>query len=96
MSTVHVFAKLIAPEGKGEELKGPLTALAIEVKKEKGCIKYDLHQDLESPHFFWMIEEWTTAEDLAEHAKITGPKTALLKEKGLLAGAEVFKAKFIA
>ncbi|MBT2654455.1 antibiotic biosynthesis monooxygenase [Bacillus sp. ISL-18] len=40
-----------------------------ETRKEKGCIMYTLHEDLNDPSIITMIEEWETEEDINQHNK---------------------------
>lgn len=56
---------------KGEE-KGFLEAAkpCIEAtRKEKGCVAYELHQDLEDPTKFVFFEKWKSPQALADHFK---------------------------
>lgn len=56
---------------KGEE-KGFLEAAKPCIKatrKEKGCVAYELHQDLEDPTKFVFFEKWKNPEALAAHFK---------------------------
>jgi len=52
-----------------EEAKAVFEALIEPTRKEKGCIEYELFQDESDPASFAFIEEWATAEDLANHRK---------------------------
>ena len=38
-------------------------------RKEKGCIMYTLHEDINDPTIFTMIEEWADEEALNQHNK---------------------------
>merc|ERR1712233_3096 len=35
--------------------------------KEKGCIKYDLKDDMSDPNLKWLFEEWESISDLRVH-----------------------------
>ena len=54
---------------KGEEktmLDAAKPCIAATVK-EKGCKRYELHQDLETPTKFIMIERWDSVEAIVAH-----------------------------
>jgi quinol monooxygenase YgiN len=54
---------------KGEE-KAMLEAAkpcVAATRKEKGCVAYELHQDLEDPTKFVFFEKWKSPKDLAAH-----------------------------
>lgn len=38
-----------------------------ESRKEKGCIMYTLHQDMDDPTIFLTLEEWADEEALNQH-----------------------------
>ncbi|RZK12391.1 MAG: antibiotic biosynthesis monooxygenase [Flavobacterium sp.] len=69
-----------------EETKMLLTEMAVNSKKEKACIQYDLHQDKENPSFFIFHEIWESEEGLAFHEtqvhfqKFKAKTSALLAE----------------
>jgi quinol monooxygenase YgiN len=54
---------------KGEEkafLAAAKPAIAATVK-EKGCKRYELHQDLETPTKFVLVERWDSVADIEAH-----------------------------
>jgi quinol monooxygenase YgiN len=56
-----------AAPGKRDELKSELLALVSPTRKELGCIRYDLHQSVESPDDFTFYEVWASRAALAAH-----------------------------
>ncbi len=62
-----VIAKLIAKPGQQDVLEQHLRALLSPTRAEAGCSQYDLHQDLENPHAFYMIEQWSGDAALQAH-----------------------------
>jgi len=38
-------------------------------RKEAGCVFYDLHQDLDKPNEFWMLEEFVSLEAVNFHGQ---------------------------
>ena len=65
---VILVARLKAKADHIEFVKAGLQGLVAPTLKEKGCIKYDLHQDQKDPSVFIFIEEWESEEDLNNHS----------------------------
>ena len=57
-----VVARIEAKEDKVEFVKSELIKLIEPTHKERGCIRYDLHQDNENPALFLFFEEWESRE----------------------------------
>lgn len=86
MSKIAVIAKLVAQEGKREELLAVLSAQVGLLADETGTLIYALHSDMSDEVSVWFYELYTDADALAVHGtsdamKALGPKLA-----GLLAG----------
>jgi quinol monooxygenase YgiN len=58
----------VKPEHREAYLAGSKKVEA-EVRKEKGCISYDLHESVAEPNKFVMIERWETQADLDAHGQ---------------------------
>ena len=43
--------------------------LVAKTRQESGCLSYELYQELRDDHFFTLIEEWKSLEDLKAHTK---------------------------
>jgi quinol monooxygenase YgiN len=43
--------------------------VVTETRKEKGCIMYTLHADINDPSIITTIEEWENEEDINQHNK---------------------------
>ncbi|HVG59828.1 MAG TPA: putative quinol monooxygenase [Hyalangium sp.] len=65
--TVYVVAKLQARAGKEAELRKLLEQGAEPTRKEKGCLRYSVMQDRQSPAVLTLLEEWETEADLNTH-----------------------------
>ena len=63
---VTLFCPVDAKPGCGEKLKNALTALAIETRKEAGCICYRLHETANPDHFL-IYEQWKNDDALTSH-----------------------------
>lgn len=66
---VRVVALFKAKPDKIEELREVLTAFVGPTVKEKGCVFYQLHQNLADPTDFSFLEEWESEEDLNAHSQ---------------------------
>lgn len=68
MIKVVCKAKL-KPGVKVEEYFLLAREVVSETRKEKGCITYTLHQDINDPTILTMLEEWVDEEALNQHNK---------------------------
>ncbi|THB70682.1 MAG: antibiotic biosynthesis monooxygenase [Desulfovibrio sp.] len=66
MNPVYVSAVVEAKPGHGEDLERALAGVVAEVRREQGCIKYDLHRQDER---FLFYEIWETQADLDAHGQ---------------------------
>ena len=64
---VTIIATLHAQAGQEEALAQRLRAMALETRKEAGCILYELQQSHDDPREFVMLEYWRDAEAVALH-----------------------------
>ncbi|KHD36697.1 antibiotic biosynthesis monooxygenase [Clostridium acetobutylicum] len=65
---VKVVAKNFIKEEKIEDvLKVAKELVELTVAKDKGCIKYEMYQDLKDKTILTMIEEWESMECLQKH-----------------------------
>lgn len=62
-----MIVKFVVKENKVKFVKSELLKLLEPTRKEKGCVQYDLHQDLENPSIFMFYEIWETKELWLEH-----------------------------
>jgi quinol monooxygenase YgiN len=64
---VTVLALVTAKKESINEMKQLLQSLIPLTLCEEGCINYDLHQDNENPHCFFLYENWQSEELLEKH-----------------------------
>lgn len=62
-----IIVKFYVKEGMLEHALTELNKILEPTRKEKGCICYDLHQDLENPNILMFYEIWETVEDWKAH-----------------------------
>jgi quinol monooxygenase YgiN len=68
MIKVVCKAKL-KPGVKVEEYLSLAREVVSETRKEKGCIMYTLHEDINDPTILTTLEEWVDEEALNQHNK---------------------------
>ncbi len=52
-----------------EEYLSLAREVVVETRKEKGCIMYTYHQDINDPSILTTIEEWEDEEAIKQHNK---------------------------
>jgi quinol monooxygenase YgiN len=69
---------------KRTEIMQTLLSMVEPVRKEKGCLNYDVLHGIDGKPVFNLIEEWKTREDLDRHIR-SDRFSVLLGTKSLLA-----------
>ena len=64
---LKLVAKFIIKEDKIDEFKKYTEELVTETRKEKGCISYQLFQDINDKKILTFIEEWENLEAIDNH-----------------------------
>jgi len=62
-----VIISMTAHPEKCLELKQTLLALIEPTRKEKGCLRCDVFEDIENENSFFVVEHWETQTDLDGH-----------------------------
>jgi len=94
MAHVFVVAHFYLKPDKQKEFIEAARPMVEGTRKEEGCIFYDLHQDLEKPNEFWMLEEWVSLETLNVHSQaphVSAAKEEFKKRDSLEKPTEVHK-----
>ena len=81
---VDVVAHLHATPGCEDALRAVLEGFVAPTRLETGCLRYDLHVDLDDPTKFTFIEEWESREDLQNHGQSAHNATGRVKFPELL------------
>ncbi|AZU62705.1 putative quinol monooxygenase [Neobacillus mesonae] len=87
---IKVVAKAkLKPEVNPEDYIMLARELVAETRKEKGCISYALHEDINDPTIFTMLEEWENEQALEQHNQTAHmvriiPELKKLRESGEL------------
>ncbi|MDF2631799.1 MAG: putative monooxygenase [Caproiciproducens sp.] len=67
---IKIVAKHTIKQGKINDFVATIKPLIKETNQNhRGCIDYELFQDMENPLIFTMIEEWENQSFLGEHMK---------------------------
>ncbi len=69
MGHIAVVAKLVAAEGKREELQDRLAEHFRRVEGEEGTLVFSWQVDYRNPDAFWAYEVYTDRDALAAHAE---------------------------
>lgn len=69
MSKVHVTAKIVAKPGQADRLEKELLAVVPTVRREAGCLRYDLHRDSREGNEFLFYEIWESGDALKAHGQ---------------------------
>ena len=64
---ITIVAKLTLKPEKKEDFKALTEELRRESRKEKGCISYNLYEDIKNPNRLAFIEEWRDEEAIKLH-----------------------------
>jgi quinol monooxygenase YgiN len=60
-------AKIFVKEFKTDEFIGCIRALLTEFREEKGCLAYNLYQDIEKKNTYILVTEWKTRKAVEKH-----------------------------
>lgn len=67
MSLYTLMVKFKSSSENAKTLESSLLKMALESRKEVGCLNYDLHQSTEDPNEFLIYENWQTQAAHAAH-----------------------------
>lgn len=82
MPMLTIVASITAKPGKVEFVKDELLKLIEVTCAEKGCLKYDLHQDNNNPAHFIFYENWENRELWRAHMEAPHLKAYLDATEG--------------
>ena len=79
-----MIAKFTPKPDKVDEVRAILAEFVEPTRAEKGCIVYDLLENVDDPADLTFYEEWDSTEDLFEHSKSEHLAIGRKKLEGLL------------
>jgi quinol monooxygenase YgiN len=74
---VRLVVTLTAAPGKSAELANVYRERCAEVMKEPGCQQFEVFQSQLDPDKLILLELWSDAQALAEHAKVNATRAPL-------------------
>lgn len=82
---ITLVVKALIKEGKVDEYKRITNELALESRKEEGCVSYNLYVDIDNPQILTFIEVWKDKKAIethnnTKHFKKLAPKLRELRE----------------
>lgn len=69
MENFICIAQFVSKSGKENDLLKALLSLLEPTRAEQGCISYELHQNVQQPSLFTMVEFFKSQEDFDFHSK---------------------------
>jgi quinol monooxygenase YgiN len=90
MSEVTVVVTLQAKEGKEDEMAAALTAGSPQTHQEDGCLVYAMHQQVDDPSRFAIVECWASQAHLETHLALPKVQEMIATLDGLAAGPPDF------
>jgi quinol monooxygenase YgiN len=67
MAELTIIADVRAAPGQDAAVRTALLDLATQTRAEAGCIRYDIHQDTETPAHFLIYETWESRAHWQDH-----------------------------
>jgi quinol monooxygenase YgiN len=71
---IRILVPMQALPGKGPELARLRAARHAEVRKDAGCIQFDLYQNIEDPDQLLLVELWKDQASLDAHYALQRPQ----------------------
>jgi quinol monooxygenase YgiN len=90
MSEVVVVVTLQAQAGREGEMAEVLTAGSAGTHGEDGCLVYAMHQRVDDPSHFAIVECWASQEHLDTHLGLPEVKDFIARIDGLADGQPAF------
>jgi quinol monooxygenase YgiN len=91
MPKVSMFARLVAQDGKGDDLVAAFEDLFRQVEDEPGTELYVLNRSSSDPNVFWFYELYADGDALAAHAGSEAMQKAATVFGPLLADSELVR-----
>lgn len=67
VDVITIVAKSTIKAGKKEEYLNLIEELILKSREEKGCISYNLYEDIKNPNVMTFIEEWEDQDAISAH-----------------------------
>ena len=90
MANLTVVATIVAKPGCEKDVEALLTGLVEPSRRDKGCLRYDLHRSVDQSGTFLFYETWESKDLLDAHLE-TPHLLAMRDELGALAASTEIK-----
>lgn len=94
-NSLKIIARIQVKEENVDFVKNELLKLIEPTKKEEGCLKYTLHQDINNPNIFMFYEIWENKELLEKHLKNEHLVNYMKVTEGMIEKFEITELKEI-
>ena len=84
--TIRIAVLITTQPGKSQQQVDAFALIAETVRAEAGCLRYDLHRVTNHDEQFLLLEEWESAEALADHDASTVMAEASVRHAAFRAG----------
>jgi len=64
---IAMVVRMHSPAGSQEQVKAALRTLVEPSRREPGCLRYELYEDIDKPGDFILVERWRDQAALDEH-----------------------------
>jgi len=64
---VNVLIKIVVKKYKKEEFIEYMQMFRAKIRRQPGCVSYDLYQDSDEENTFRLVNKWETAEAMEKH-----------------------------
>ena len=64
---IHYLIKVVIKHYKDDEFIGTMRTLSKKIRKEEGCLKFDLYRDMEKDNAFTMVGVWNSRKAMEKH-----------------------------
>ena len=85
--TIRVAVLITTQPGRSDEQVAAFGLIADSVRSEAGCLRYDLHRVTNHEERFLLLEEWESAQALADHDASAVMAEASVRHAAFRAGA---------
>jgi quinol monooxygenase YgiN len=86
MSELHVVATIPAKPEHVESIRAAMEHVAVESRKEDGCLSYDVYESAAVPGTFVTIERWVDQATMDLHLQTPHVAAAIAASEGALTG----------
>lgn len=77
METLRVIVRLVSRAGSETVVREALAALVEPVRREPGCLNYDIYESNSAPNVFFDVADWAGAAAMDAHSTTPHVRNAL-------------------